>query len=102
MHLLLRPGFVESTCRIHMRSESPNGYSRFMKFYLHISMDRPSAPAHMTCRIGLYSGHAGRRLFAVWRLGGPLMARTGPARRVIETGQKWPVSNEKACVVAYC
>jgi len=33
-----------------------NDYSPFMKFYLHISMDRPSAPAHMsdmTCRIGL-------------------------------------------------
>ena len=41
-------------------------------------MDRLSAPAHMTCRIGLYSGQAGRRLFAVWRLGGPLMARTDP------------------------
>ena len=61
-----------------MRSESPNGYSRFKKFYLHISMDRPSAPAHKTCRIGLYSGQAGRRLFAVWRLGGPLWPVQAP------------------------
>jgi len=30
---LLRPGLVESTCRVHMRSESGHGYCRCMKFY---------------------------------------------------------------------
>jgi len=34
----------------------------------------------------------GRRLFGVWRLGGPLMARTDP---------RWYVSNEKACSIGY-
>ena len=37
----------------------------------------------------------------VRRLGGPIMTRTDPAKWAIFAGQKWPASNEKACVAVY-
>src|SRR6218665_2543510 len=47
---LLRPGLVESTCRVHRLLSI---YEVFVALFNGIGLTRSSAPAHMTGRIGL-------------------------------------------------